>query len=199
MTMFAKTVAERTKPGVRQDIEEKQYTFHAYASSQGVAGIIITDPTYPKMVAHGVLSKMMDEFTSAHPRSQYGGTNVEPLAYPQLKEYIVKYQNPEEADSIMKIQQELDATKVSEVSDSPIRIADMSITIGCATQNDTERACKFCHPRIVARHAADHSASPTQEREEKLDTLIEKSNELSGQSKMFYTQAKKQNSCCLVM
>lgn len=38
-----------------------------------------------------------------------------------------------------------------------------------------------------------------QEREEKLDTLIEKSNELSGQSKMFYTQAKKQNSCCIVM
>jgi hypothetical protein len=116
MTVFAKTVAERTKPGVRQDIEEKQYTFHAYASAQGVAGIIITDPTYPKMVAHGLLSKMMDEFTSAHPRSQYSGTNVEQLAYPQLKEYIVKYQNPEEADSIMKIQQELDATKVREIS-----------------------------------------------------------------------------------
>lgn len=113
MTMFAKTVAERTKPGIRQDVEEKQYTFHAYASSQGICGIIISDPTYPKMVAHGLLSKMVDEFTSAHPRSQYTGTNVGQLEYPQLKEYIVKYQNPEEADSIMKIQQELDATKVS--------------------------------------------------------------------------------------
>jgi synaptobrevin homolog YKT6 len=113
MTMFAKTVAERTKPGVRQDVEEKQYTFHAYASSQGVCGIIISDPSYPKMVAHGLLSKMVDEFTSAHPRSQYSGANVGQLDYPQLKEYIVKYQNPEEVDSILKIQQELDATKVS--------------------------------------------------------------------------------------
>lgn len=77
-----------------------------------VCGIIISDPSYPKMVAHGLLSKMVDEFTSEHPQSQYSGTTVGALAYPQLKEYIVKYQNPEDVDSIMKIQQELDATKV---------------------------------------------------------------------------------------
>jgi synaptobrevin homolog YKT6 len=112
MTVFAKTVAERTKPGVRQDVEEKQYTFHAYASSLGVCGIIISDPSYPKMVAHTLLSKMVDEFTSVHPRSQYSSPSVGLLDYPQLKEYIIKYQNPEEVDSIMKIQQELDATKV---------------------------------------------------------------------------------------
>ena len=113
MTMFAKTVAERTKPGVRQDVEEKQYTFHAYASELRVCGIIISDQTYPNMVAHGLLSKMVDEFTSAHPQSEYTGATVGQLPYPELKQYIVKYQNPEEADSIMKIQQELDATKVS--------------------------------------------------------------------------------------
>jgi synaptobrevin homolog YKT6 len=113
MTVFAKRVAERTQPGVRQDVEEREYTFHAYASSHGLCGIIISDPSYPKMVAHSLLSKMMDEFTSAHPQSEYSGSNVETLLYPQLKEYIVKYQNPEEVDSIMKIQQELDATKVA--------------------------------------------------------------------------------------
>lgn len=134
--MFAKTVAERTKPGIRQDVEEKQYTFHAYASSQGVCGIIISDPTYPKMVAHGLLSKLIDEFTSAHPRSQYTGSNVGQLDYPQLKEYIVKYQNPEEADSIMKIQQELDATKVS------------GLGVGnCGTQKLICLANRWCYTR----------------------------------------------------
>jgi synaptobrevin homolog YKT6 len=117
MTMFAKTVAERTKPGVRQDVEEKQYTFHAYASSQGVCGIIISDPSYPKLVAHSLLGKMVDEFISAHPRSEYSSGTVGQLSYPQLKEYIVKYQNPDEVDSIMKIQQELDATKVTPPDD----------------------------------------------------------------------------------
>ena len=37
------------------------------------------------------------------------------------------------------------------------------------------------------------------QRGESLDTLVAKSDGLSAQSKMFYTQAKKQNSCCVVM
>jgi len=37
------------------------------------------------------------------------------------------------------------------------------------------------------------------ERGEKLDSLVERSDDLSKQSKMFYKQARKTNSCCLVM
>lgn len=37
------------------------------------------------------------------------------------------------------------------------------------------------------------------ERGEKIDSLVAKSDQLSSTSKMFYTQAKKQNSCCIVM
>jgi len=37
------------------------------------------------------------------------------------------------------------------------------------------------------------------ERGEKIDSLVAKSNDLSSQSKAFYSQAKKQNSCCVVM
>jgi synaptobrevin family protein YKT6 len=37
------------------------------------------------------------------------------------------------------------------------------------------------------------------ERGEKLDELVDKSNALSTQSKLFYKQAKKTNSCCEVM
>ena len=37
------------------------------------------------------------------------------------------------------------------------------------------------------------------ERGEKLDALVAKSDELSGQSKMFYKTAKQQNACCIVM
>ena len=36
------------------------------------------------------------------------------------------------------------------------------------------------------------------ERGVKLDNLVEKSNDLSAQSKMFYKQAKKTNSCCVI-
>ncbi|PVU94955.1 hypothetical protein BB561_002138 [Smittium simulii] len=37
------------------------------------------------------------------------------------------------------------------------------------------------------------------ERGERLDSLVERSNQLSDQSKMFYKTAKKANSCCIIM
>lgn len=102
LSMFAKTVAERTKAGQRQDVEEQQYTFHAYARSEGVAGIIITDHEYPGLVAHQLLSKVLDEFLSKNPRSAWA-TSSAGVPFPQLKEYITKYQDPQQADSIMKV------------------------------------------------------------------------------------------------
>ncbi|KAF2225521.1 Longin-like domain-containing protein [Elsinoe ampelina] len=160
MSLFSKTVAERTRPGQRQDVEEQSYTFHAYARTEGVAGIIISDHEYPALVAHQLLSKILDEFLSKYPRSAYqGNVTGGELAFPQLKEYIQKYQDPAQADSIMKIQKELDETKI------------------------------VLHKTIES----------VLERGEKIDSLVAKSDGLSAQSKMFYTQAKKQNSCCVVM
>ncbi|KAL2038692.1 hypothetical protein N7G274_008450 [Stereocaulon virgatum] len=158
MSLFSKTVAERTKPGQRQDVEEKSYTFHAYGRTEGVAGIIISDADYPALVAHQLLSKVVDEFLSRYPRSSFANSNPT-LDFPQLKEYIVKYQDPQQADSIMKIQKELDETKI------------------------------VLHKTIES----------VLERGEKIDSLVEKSDGLSAQSKMFYKQAKQQNSCCVIM
>lgn len=112
--LFCRTVAERTKPGQRQDVEEKSYTFHAYGRSEGVAGVIVTDGDYPALVAHQLLSKIVDEFLAKHPRTSWSdpSTRENACPLPQLKEYIVKYQDPKQADSIMKIQQELDETKI---------------------------------------------------------------------------------------
>ncbi|KGO77443.1 Synaptobrevin [Penicillium italicum] len=161
LVLFTRTVAERTKPGQRQDVEEKAYTFHAYGRTEGVAGVIVTDGDYPALVAHQLLSKIVDEFLAKYPRTAFSDPSlrVNACPLPQLKEYIVKYQDPGQADSIMKIQQELDETKI------------------------------VLHKTIES----------VLERGEKLDTLVQKSEVLSSQSKTFYAQAKKQNSCCVVM
>src|ERR1700753_4053403 len=158
MSLFSKTVAKRPRPGQRQDVEEQSYTFHAYARSEGVAGIIISDHEYPALVAHQLLGKILDEFLSRYPRSSWANTNAE-VPFPALKEYITKYQDPQAADSIMKIQKELDETKI------------------------------VLHKTIES----------VLQRGEKIDDLVAKSDGLSAQSKMFYTQAKKQNSCCVIM
>lgn len=68
-----------------------------------------------------------------------------------LQSYLVKYQDPKQADTIMRVQAELDETKV------------------------------VLHKTIES----------VLERGEKLDNLVERSNALSAQSKMFYKTAKK--------
>ncbi|PNY25027.1 Synaptobrevin ykt6, partial [Tolypocladium capitatum] len=158
MTLFAKTVAERTKPGQRQDVEEQDYTFHAYGRTEGVCGIIISDHQYPALVAHQLLSKCVDEFLAKHPRSSWADGQPQ-IVMPEIKDYLTKYQDPQQADSIMKIQKELDETKI------------------------------VLHKTIES----------VLQRGEKIDDLVAKSDGLSSQSKMFYQQAKKQNSCCVLM
>lgn len=167
--LHAQTHANRARP---------DYTFHAYGRSEGVCGLMITDHEYPSLVAHQLLSKVCDEFLSKYPRSAFANaTESANMSYPELKDYIVKYQDPQQADSIMKIQKELDETKI------------------------------VLHKTIES----------VLERGEKIDNLVQKSDELSASSKMFYTQvsvqelatessvmltqsqAKKQNSCCIVM
>lgn len=68
-----------------------EHTFHAYARSEGVCGIVITDHEYPQLVAHQLLSKVVDEFLGSQPLSSWkSGTPT--LSMPQLKDYINKYQ-----------------------------------------------------------------------------------------------------------
>jgi len=158
LSMFSCTVAERTAPGTRKDIEEQSYTFHVYGRSEGLAGVVISDHEYPKLVAHKLLSQIIDEFLTANPRAVWA-QGVPKIEMPQLGSYIQKYQDPKQADSILKIQQELDETKI------------------------------VLHKTIES----------VLERGEKLDSLVERSNQLSGSSRAFYTHAKKQNSCCVIM
>jgi synaptobrevin homolog YKT6 len=86
------------------------YTFHVYGRSEGIAGVIISDREYPSLVAHQILSRLVDEFLSEHPIASFqDGCEI---SWPKLKEYLTKYQDPQNADSIMKIQKELDETKI---------------------------------------------------------------------------------------
>jgi synaptobrevin family protein YKT6 len=123
---------------------------HIQNTLQGVAFVCITDEEYPPPVAHNLLGKIGGEFRSKYPRTAYAEFTKDspPLSFPELTSYLAKYQNPEEADSIMKINKELEETK------------------------------------IVMMQTIDSMM----ERGEKIDNLVAKSDGLSAQSKMFYTQ-----------
>ena len=73
---------------------------------------------------HSLLNKILDEFTTKVSKDQWEGKARESRAsgkqilvdYPSLSDYILKYQDPKQADTIMRVQQELDETKIILVS-----------------------------------------------------------------------------------
>lgn len=120
-------MAERTASGQRQSVQENNYTAHAYLRPvDNLVAVIITDDEYPIRAAFSLLNKLLDEFTTKVPRSQWisalsnpaGGAAASGVKFPAIDEYLVKYQDPKQADTIMKVQQELDETKIILVNTS---------------------------------------------------------------------------------
>ena len=134
---------------------------------------------YPNLAAHSVLSKLMDQFLSEVPLDTIRAASKDgAVSFPALQEYLNNYQDASQVSSIAKIQQELDETKIV-----------------------LHKAIESVSPVFVHRVIRGTLTNPGQvlQRGEKLDDLVAKSSDLSTQSKMFYTSAKKQNSCCIVM
>lgn len=130
--------------GQRSSVEHGEYLVHVHVRSNGLAAVAVCDTEYPSRVAFTLLMKMQEDFMAKYSEAEWLTANTE-LSFPSLDEMIVKYQNPHEADSIMKIQKDLDETKI------------------------------ILHKTIDS----------VLERGVKLDNLVEKSTDLSAQSKMF--------------
>lgn len=126
LNFFSATVANRTQAGQRQSIQEQNYTFHVYCipNSGDLTAVMVTDDEYPVRVAFSVLNKITDEFQQSFPKEKYeadvnnarlANRNNPKLAreldWPTLSTYLQKYQDPKQADTIMRVQQELDETK----------------------------------------------------------------------------------------
>lgn len=94
MTECAKITADSIEPGKYVAFQEERFMVHVFASLEGVCAIILTEKDYPPSVGEGLVRKIVDDFTGAHPRSKYAGSDVRSLGYPQLKEVMEKYQSP---------------------------------------------------------------------------------------------------------
>ncbi len=126
--------------------------------TDGLCGCVTCDSEYPPRVAFTILTKILEDFTQF--KSDWRTeTRNEYVTWPQLENDIIRYQDPANADQLMRIQRNLDETK------------------------------EVLHQTIDSVLA----------RGEKLEDLVERSGELSAQSKLFYREAKRANSCCSVV
>lgn len=112
MTFISKTVVERTQPAARQSVKEGEYMLQVYVRADNLAGVLISDQEYPNRVAHTLITKFLDDFTSKVPPNNWPTANESTVDFPVLPQYLAKYQNPKEADALTKIQSDLDETKI---------------------------------------------------------------------------------------
>lgn len=52
----------------------------------------------------------MDDFVAKVPQASF--SNPSTISFSEIENYIQKYQDPRQADAIMRVQQELDETKI---------------------------------------------------------------------------------------
>lgn len=118
----------------------------------------MTSKEYPVRVAYGLLSKTLRDLESKYRPDDFESKDNADLSLdlPSAKEDFVKYQKPDEADALLKVQKDLE-----EVKD------------------------------IMHRNIEE-----LLKRGESLESLMEKSKDLSTTSYAFYSTAKKNNQCC---
>src|SRR4051794_12466765 len=77
------------------------YHGHVYSRSEGISAVMVADKEYPTRPAFSLLSKILDEFVTKFPHSTW--SNPAAIQYPELKDYLARYQDPKQADTIMRV------------------------------------------------------------------------------------------------
>ncbi|XP_055947542.1 synaptobrevin homolog YKT6-like [Argiope bruennichi] len=111
MNFTSQILVERCQSGARMSVKEQAYMCHIFVRADNLAAALISDQEYPQRVAHTLLNKILQEFSNCYPPSSWTG-EANSLTFADLEKYLADYQDPRKADSLMKIQDELDETKI---------------------------------------------------------------------------------------
>ena len=159
LLFFSREFVSNTPRGEFKGCRENDYIGWIHHNSKGLAGVIICDKEYERRVAFSLLQKSMTMYENTQSNWDWPTYDKDielNTINPEFKSLIIKYQNPEEHDSILKVMKGLQDTKV------------------------------------ILYESIDKML----ERGEKIDVLVDKSKDLSHQSKQFYIKSKKLNSWC---
>lgn len=109
ITFATRTVVQRTSPGTRQTVQldDNPFVVHVHVRHDGLCGTVVADREYPARVAFSYLSKQMSDFE--RDISNWKALTIDQSMEPaSMLADINKFQNPQEADKVTKIQSNLD-------------------------------------------------------------------------------------------
>merc|ERR1711890_90531 len=112
MIFTGSIIVERSQKGTRASVKEQDYMCHVFVNQDGLSGVAVCDKDYPQRVAFNMLNKLIDEFSSEVSADLYTLSDPSTYTFSQCETYLEKYQNPNDADPMTKVQNELDETKI---------------------------------------------------------------------------------------
>jgi len=107
----SREVAQRSKKGERQSISHQGYMCHSFVHPAEVSCALLTDNDYPQRVAFNLCNLAVDNFLKEYEGSFKTYTTDQDLKVAGLDALLTKYQDPEKADPVMKMQRDLEDTK----------------------------------------------------------------------------------------
>eukprot|EP01112_Ceratiomyxa_fruticulosa_P012110 TRINITY_DN3336_c0_g2_i3.p1 TRINITY_DN3336_c0_g2~~TRINITY_DN3336_c0_g2_i3.p1 ORF type:complete len:201 (+),score=26.19 TRINITY_DN3336_c0_g2_i3:841-1443(+) len=104
-------VSKRSVVGSQQTVLHMGYKCHIKVNPKGVACCAMTDEEYPQVAAFSLINAATTAFLNEYALTFEAYDTNQNLRAPFLDELILKYQDPQKADPMMKIQKDLDETK----------------------------------------------------------------------------------------
>lgn len=108
---MSREVTQRVTPGQNVSAKHKEFICHVRNDKDGLAITAVTDEEYPQYVAHNFIKEVYDMFIKEHSDNWKKITSDSNLTVGGLDALLEKYQKPENACNILKIQKDLDSTK----------------------------------------------------------------------------------------
>jgi len=113
LVFATRTFSQRTAAGTRQALKMNDLPFRLYIHTRqdNLSGCIVADEEYPQRVAFAFVAQVMDDLKTKYGEKLSDFKEDTDLSSPQLQADFTKYQDPQEADKILKIQKNLDEVK----------------------------------------------------------------------------------------
>ncbi|KAL9653227.1 hypothetical protein ABK040_010935 [Willaertia magna] len=115
LTRFlSKFLAEKVQPGYRQQFEKDELVGYVQKTKSGLVCVLVTDKDYPFRVAFDLVRHTLRDFSDWLMETSFTtfSKDNECLAYnTTLQRLVQEFQDPTQADKILKIKKDLEETK----------------------------------------------------------------------------------------
>ena len=110
LVFASRTLAERVGPGLSSVMQE-QYLSYCYKDTDGMACVLMCEEQYPKRAAISIITETLREYKVTYQGRYERATADNCISAPELQQKLTRYQDPLEADKLLKIEKELEETK----------------------------------------------------------------------------------------